>query len=43
MFNRLVDWLWGPPETRRMVQMNFRSRADFVQGGRAYMTHPVTL
>ncbi|MEZ5756075.1 MAG: LytTR family DNA-binding domain-containing protein [Paracoccaceae bacterium] len=43
MFNRLVDWLWGPPETRRMVQANFRSRADFVQAGRAYMTHPVTL
>lgn len=43
MLKRLVDWLFGPPETRRMVQANFRSRADFVQAGRTYMTHPVTL
>lgn len=43
MFKRLVVWLWGPPETRRMVQANFRSREDFVQAGRAYMTHPVTV
>lgn len=43
MFKRLVDWLWGPPETRRMVQANFRSRADFIAAGRAYMLNPVTL
>jgi hypothetical protein len=43
MFKRLVEWLWGPPETRRMVQANFRSREDFLHAGRAYMTHPVTL
>ena len=43
MFKRLVDWLWGPPETRRMVQANFRSREDFIAAGRAYMLNPVTL
>ncbi|PLL13654.1 hypothetical protein C0V75_09875 [Tabrizicola sp. TH137] len=43
MFHRLADWLLGPPETRRMVQANFRSRGDFLVAGRAYMTHPVTL
>lgn len=43
MFERSATWLFGPPETRRMVQANFRSREDFVQAGRAYMTHPVTL
>lgn len=43
MFKRLADWLWGPPETRRMVRANLRSRADFVQAGRSYMTHPVTI
>jgi DNA-binding LytR/AlgR family response regulator len=43
MFERLITWLFGPPETRRMVHANFRCRADFVQAGRAYMTHPVTL
>lgn len=43
MFERLVTWLFGPPETRRMVRANYRSPQDFVQAGRAYMTHPVTL
>ena len=43
MFKRLVDWLLGPPESRRMVLVNFRSRDDFKKAGRVYMLHPVTL
>jgi hypothetical protein len=43
MFERPATWLFGPPETRRMVLSNLRCRTDFVQAGRAYMTHPVTL
>ncbi len=41
--SRVVEWLFGAAETRRLIQANFRSRADFEKAARAYMTHPVTL